>query len=301
MNPWTNEPPRLVLDVDALLRQCATVFHLIDPPLGGYFETMLAEQLFDVEERPFKAPVGYNLPLEVRKRPFIFGHVASVRDIVPLIFHEAGHAFHVFEMSHLPYLHQRKEEAMPVEFAEVASTSMELIGSLYLHSAGLCTEAEAAQLRLHHLESLLWLLLQTVQGDAFQHWVYEHPEQARDADACDQKWRELCSRYQPRIDWNGLEAALRIGWQQIPHFFGTPFYYIEYAFALIGALQVWNNYLRDPQAALRQYRDALSLGATKSSPELFATAGAKFTFDVPMLQHILQLLMQSFEELKKQV
>jgi oligoendopeptidase F len=300
VNPWTNEPPRLVSDVDALLTQCATVFRLIDPQLGGYFETMLEEQLLDLEERSFKAPVGYNLPLEVRKRPFIFGHVTSIGDI-PLIFHEAGHAFHVFEMSHLPYLHQRKEEAVPVEFAEVASMSMELIGSLYLHRAGLCMEVEAAQLRLQHLESRLWLLLQAVQNDAFQHWAYEHPEQAMDPDACDQKWVELSSRYQPIVDWHGLEAALKIGWQQIPHFFGTPFYYIEYAFALIGALQVWNNYLRDPQAALRQYRDALSLGATKASPELFAAAGAEFTFDVPMLQRMVQLLTQSFEELKKQL
>jgi oligoendopeptidase F len=301
VNPWTKEPPRLVLDVDVLLTQCATVFRRIDAQLGGYFETMIKDQLFDLEERPFKAPVGYNLPLEVRKRPFIFGHVTSVRDIIPLIFHEAGHAFHVFEMGHLPYLHQRKEEALPVEFAEVASTSMELIGSLHLQSAGLCREAEAAQLRLQHLESLLWLMLQNVQGDAFQHWAYEHPEQAMDPDVCDQKWVDLSSRYQPGVEWNGLEAALKIGWQQIPHFFGTPFYYIEYAFATIGALQVWNNYLHNPQAALRQYRSALSWGATKPSPELFATAGAQFTFDVPMLQHLLQLLVQNFETLKKQI
>ncbi|MBV9228941.1 MAG: M3 family oligoendopeptidase, partial [Chloroflexi bacterium] len=231
VNPWTNEPPRLISDVDALLTQCATVFRLIDPTLGGYFETMIREQLLDLEDRPFKAHIGYNLPLEVRKRPFIFGLVTSVRDIVPLIFHEAGHAFHVFEMGHLPYLHQRKEEALPVEFAEVASTSMELIGSMHLHSAGLCTEAEAAQLRLPHLETLLWLMLQSVAGDAFQHWVYEHPEQAMNPDACDQKWAELYRRYYPGVDWHDLEAALKIGWQQIPHFFGTPFYYIEYAFA----------------------------------------------------------------------
>ncbi|HEY7415913.1 MAG TPA: M3 family metallopeptidase, partial [Ktedonobacteraceae bacterium] len=301
VNPWTKEPPRLVSDIDALLKQCAGAFHLIDPHLGSYFETMIQEQLLDLEDRPFKAHVGYELPLEVRKRPFIFGHVTSIRDVVWLIFHEAGHAFHVFEMSRLPYLHQRKEEVMPIEFAEVASTSMELIGSLYLHSAGFCTEAEAAQLRLQHLELVLLQIPLCVRGDAFQHWVYEHPEQAVDPDACDQKWMELSYRFYPNINWHGLEPVLKAGWQQIPHFFGDPFYFIEYAFAAIGALQVWNNYQRDPQTALQQYRHALSLGATKPSPELFAAAGAQFKFDEPMLQDILQLITQNFEELKKLV
>jgi oligoendopeptidase F len=301
VNPWAKEPPRRISDINALLKKCAGAFRLIDPQLGSYFETMIQEQLLDLEDRPFKAHIGYELPLEVRKRPFIFGHVTSLREVVPLIFHEAGHAFHVFEMSHLPYIQQRKEEAVPVEFAEVASTSMELVGSLYLHSARFCTEAEAAQLRLHHLERLLRLMLGSVQGDAFQHWAYEHPEQAVDPDACDQKWMELCYRYQPGIDWRGLEPVLKIGWQQIPHFFTSPLYYIEYAFATIGAFQVWNNYLHDPQVALRQYRNALSLGATKPSPELFAAAGAQFKFDAPMLQNILQLLMQKFEELKRLV
>jgi len=52
---------------------------------------------------------------------------------------------------------------------------------------------------------------------------------------------------------------------------------------------------------LWQYREALSLGATKSSPELFAAAGAEFTFDAPMLQRILQLITQNSEELKKKI
>ncbi|MBO0780375.1 MAG: peptidase M3, partial [Ktedonobacteraceae bacterium] len=79
VDPSTTEPPRLVSDVPALLEQCAGLFHQVDPQLGSYFETMIREQLLDLEERPFKAHGGYNLPLEVRKRPFIFGRVNSVR------------------------------------------------------------------------------------------------------------------------------------------------------------------------------------------------------------------------------
>lgn len=302
IDPRASGAPHRVSDVDTLLRQCIPVFQGIDPQLGNYFETMLQERLFDLEGRPNKAHSDYNLPLEVKHRPFIFGHVDSMADVVPLIFHEMGHAFHVFETISLPYIHQRKEGAIPLEFSEVASTSMEFIGAMHLHQAGLFTRQEAARLRVHYLERVLTNYLPAmVIGDAFQHWVYDHPEQGRDPVQCGQQWVELARRYQPAIDWSGLGETLESGWQWIPHFFCDPLYYIEYAFAALGALQVWTNYLRDPKAAIQQYRFALSLGATRTVPELYEAAGAKFAFDVEMLQRVVQLVTRTVVELEKQV
>ena len=296
VNPQVREAPRAITDVPAVLRQCATAFHLVDPRLGEYFDTMIEEQLLDLDERPNKADDGYSFPLEVRRRPFTFGHVVSITDVVPLIFHEAGHGFHVFETIPLPYIHQRKEGAVPMEFAEVASTTMEFIGAMFLAQAKLCTEQEAAQLRIQHLENMLTNYLSAItRGDAFQHWVYDNPEEAMDPAKCGQKWAELSRRFQPDIDWSGLEAALQNGWQWINHFFVDPLYFIEYAFAAIGAIQIWDNYLRDPQTAIQQYRYALSLGATRTVPELYEAAGAKFAFDTQILQRVEQLLTQTLK------
>ncbi len=301
VDPWASETPRHISDVDALLRQCIPVFHRIDPQLGSYFETMLQEQLFDLEERPNKADIGYNLPLEVRRRPFVFGHVNSMTEVVSEIFHEMGHAFHVFEMIPLPYIHQRKEGSVPIEFGEVASTSMEFIGAIHLSQAGLCTEQEAARLRLQHLEHVLTNYLPAIIiGDAFQHWMYDHPDQGRDPEQCGQTWAELSQRYQPEIDWSGLERELASGWQGTPHFYCEPFYFIEYAFAALGALQVWDNYLRDQETAISQYRFALSLGATRTVPQLYEAAGATFAFDAEMLQCVVQLITRTVEELEAQ-
>lgn len=302
VDPRASEAPRPISDVDGLLRQCIPVFQQIDPQLRSYFETMLQEQLFDLEERPNKADDGYNLPLEVRRRPFIFGHVNSITDVVPLIFHEMGHAFHVFETIPLPYIHQRKEEAIPLEFGEVASTSMEFIGAMHLHEASLCTEQEAARLRIQHLENMLTSYLPIiVMGDAFQHWVYDHPKQGMDPEQCRQKWTELSQRYQPAIDWNGLERECGSRWQGVLHYYCLPFYFIEYAFAALGALQIWDNYLHDQETAIRQYRFALSLGATRTVPELYEAAGARFAFDTGMLEYVVQLISRTVEELEAQV
>jgi len=301
VDPRSSEAPRPIEDIDALLRKSAGMFNQIDPALGGYFDTMIKEQCFDLEERANKAPGGYNLTLEVKQLPFIFGHVMTIQDAVWLIFHEAGHAFHTFEARGLPYIHQRKESMLPMEFAEVASTSMEFIGSMNLLSCGLCSKEEARRLRLQLLEGTLLSLPRLIRGDAFQHWVYENPEQALDPEAVGRKWAELGRRFEPDPDWSELEAANSNGWQYVLHFFEVPFYYIEYAFALIGALQVWRNYLRDPQGTIQQYRQALSSGATRSLPELYTAAGAKFAFDVPLLQDMVQLVTGKIEELEQEV
>ncbi len=308
LRPWdrfvnhrASEPPREVTDVPALLHQCLPVYERIDPQLKTYFETMLQENLLDLEERPAKAPGGYNLPLEVVHLPFIFGHVNSISEAVPLIFHESGHAFHVFESAHLPYVQQRWEKAVPIEFAEVASTSMEYIGALHLHTSGLCTKQEESLIRIQHLEQTLTFLPSIILSDAFQHWLYEHPEEALHTERVDEKWAELNQRYQPEIDWSGFEDVLRSGWHSTLHFFTDPFYYIEYAFATVGALQVWRNYVRDPQAALQHYRHALSLGATRTLPELYKEAGANFHFDSEVLHDITRLVVDAIGELEKEL
>ena len=51
------------------------------------------------------------------------------------------------------------------------------------------------------------------------------------------------------------------------HIFQSPFYYVEYGLAQLGAVQVWRNSLSDQAGALARYRYALSLGCTAKLPE----------------------------------
>jgi oligoendopeptidase F len=175
---------------------------------------------------------------------------------------------------------------------------MEYIGGEKMVAAGLLTKEEARSLRISHLEGSLLILPRVIQGDAFQHWIYENPDLAQDPEQVSQKWAELVRLYQPYIDWTGCEEVLNNGWQKIPHFFVVPFYYIEYVYARIGALQVWRNYLADPAKGLRQYRTALSMGATRSCPELFEVVGARFGADVATLQEIVRFVTGKLAELE---
>jgi len=274
------------------------IIQQVDPQLGQYFETMRRENLLDVENRKGKAPGGYCTEFLVSNRPFILMNAVGAHEDVQTLLHEGGHAFHVFEIGSLPYFHQKK---IGLEFMEVASTSMELLGAPYftIDRGGFYTPEEAARARIEFIEEviLFWPYMAVV--DAFQHWVYENPDQAAFSANCDAVWGELWDRFMIGCDWSGLDAERITGWHRKLHIFQDPFYYIEYGLAQFGAFQVWSNALKDQKAAVQAYRKALALGGTVPLPELYATAGAKFAFDPETVQQAVDLGIRMIEDLER--
>ena len=276
------------------------IFQQVDPQFAQYFATMRAERLLDLESRENKAPGGYSLGYAVTRRPFIFMNAVGTQGDVQTLLHEGGHSFHTFECAALPFLPQWQEQMLPMEFAEVASTAMELLGAPYLarERGGFYSEAEAARARLDNLREIITFWPYMAMIDALQHWVYEHPDEAADLERCDAYWGGLVDRFWPSLDWTGLETAKRTYWHQQGHVFTDPFYYIEYGIAQLGAVQVWANALRDPAGAAAAYRQALALGATVPLPQLYAAAGAKFAFDAPTLRAAVSLIEETIEQLE---
>ena len=277
-----------------------TIFDQVDPELGAYFQTMRDERLLDLENRKGKAPGGYCTFFNVVKQPFIFMNAVGLHDDLQTMLHEAGHAFHAFEAARLPYSLQ---QGSPIEFAEVASMSMELLAAPYLtrDQGGFYNEAEAARARAEHLEGCLvfWPYMAVVSS--FQHWAYTSGDAALDPAQCDAKWTELWNRYKQGVDYSGLEDWIATGWQRKLHIFQIPFYYIEYGLAQLGAVQVWANALKDQAASLQNYRQALALGKTAKLPDLFSAAGAKLAFDSDTLGDAVALIEQSLDELEATV
>lgn len=290
-------PPLKPYDTIAQMNDSArTIFNKVDPALGAYFQTMIDDNLLDLDNRKGKAPGGYCIDFPVAQRPFIFMNAVGVHDDVQTLLHEGGHAFHAFETFNLPYFHQAE---YPMEFAEVASMSMELIAGPYLEkdAGGYYDFADAARARVEHMENILifWPYMAVV--DAFQHWVYTNHQAASDPANCDAAWGDLWDRFIPGIDYTGLDAIKVTGWHRKPHIFQVPFYYVEYGLAQLGAVQVWANSLKDQAGAVRDYRRALALGGTAGLPDLFAAAGARFAFDADTLQRQVDLLEDSINAL----
>jgi oligoendopeptidase F len=306
LRPWDLEADplgRLPLepfrDAEELERKAAAIFWRIDPQLGAHFDVMRQERLLDLDNRRDKAPHGWCATFPLTRRPFIFMNAVGWQRDVVMLLHEAGHAFHVFEMADLPYVHQLD---VPAEFLEVASMSLELLAGPYLAASegGFYSEQDAARARVKHLEDAVivsWPYIAAM--DAFQHWVYTNTGAARDGATSGAKWAEIWLRFMPSVEWRGLGDALRVSWQAIPHFFGWPLSGIEYGIAQLGAVQVWRNALGDRADALARYRRALSLGGTVPLPRLYEVAGAQLVFDANALGEAVALMEDTVAALQQ--
>jgi oligoendopeptidase F len=303
LRPWdldvdrNGRPPlRPFEDIKTFIERGGDVFSNVDPAFHDYYRRMADADLLDLDNRKGKAPGGYCQTLAFRKMPLIFMNAVGVDDDVRTLLHESGHAFHSFEAARLPLLFQRHPGS---EMAEVASMSMELLAAPFIDQdhGGYYSEEGARRSRAELLEGIITFFPHCASVDAFQQWMYLNPE-GRDADARDRKWLELRRRFEGDfVDWTGLDAERVARWYQQPHLFASPFYYIEYGIAQLGALQVWRNSLRDHASAVRQYRDALALGATRPLPELFEAAGARLIFDHDGMHELISLVEEELARL----
>ena len=229
------------------------IFEALDAELAGGFRRMQELHLLDLANRKGKAPGGYQSNLSEARLPFIFMNAVGQQRDVETILHEAGHAFHALATTEEDLFAYRNP---PIEFCEVASMSMELLGNELLEPFYAAPEARRA--RRAHLENILTILAWIATVDAFQHWVYTHPGHTR-AERAD-AWVGLMGRFGGDVDWTGYEAARAYLWHRQLHIFTHPFYYIEYGIAQLGALQVWANARKDKPGALRRLQDGARFG-----------------------------------------
>jgi oligoendopeptidase F len=205
--------------------------------------------------------------------------------------HEAGHAFHAKATRDEDLYAYR---GAPIEFCEVASMSMELLGNEFIGE--FYTASDAARARRTHLESIVNVLPWIATVDAFQHWLYTHP--GHTTTERDAAWVASHARFNGDVDWSGLEAVRAKLWHRQLHIFLHPFYYIEYGIAQLGALQVWVNSKHDRAAALAAYKRALALGNSRPLPELFAAAGARLEFSEATIRPLTQMLRAELSAMK---
>jgi oligoendopeptidase F len=302
LRPWDvtvdldiTEPLKPFRDVSEFVTRAQRIFDRVDGELGARFRIMSEEHLLDLESRPGKAPGGYCTDLAFRGRPFIFMNAVGVPDDVNTLVHEAGHCFHDFATHPLPFTWQRRTGH---EAAELASMSMELLAMPYLVTPdGYYTPEQARVAWLEHLEDVLGSLVHIASVDAFQAWMYTNPAGA-DRDARDAQWLTLRSRFETGVDWTGLERERVSRWYRQLHIFELPFYYIEYGIAQMGALQVFRNAVRDAGSAVSAYKQFLSLGGTRSLPELYKAAGVKLVFDAATMGELVEFVEERIEALR---
>jgi len=299
LRPWDLEaepagiqPLRPFKNGEELLSKTIQCFTKLRPFFADCLKTMNTMKRLDLDSRIGKAPGGYNCPLAETGAPFIFMNAAGQMGDVTTMVHEGGHAVHSF-LAHPLELSAFKE--YPMEIAEVASMAMELF-SMDHWEVYFDTEEDLKRAKEHQLERVITIFPWIATIDKFQHWIYENPvhtEEERTA-----AWSRILAEFtSPVLDFSGLEEYRKISWQRQLHLFEVPFYYIEYGIAQLGAIGMWMQYKNDPDAALDNYMRSLSLGGTKTLPELYEAAGLKFNFSPDHIKSLMEFVKSEMEKL----
>ncbi len=298
LKPWDlsvdinlQEPLKPFDSGEELLEKTIACFDKIDPFFGECLREMNRKKHLDLESKKGKAPGGFNYPLYESGYPFIYMNaVGSFRDIVTMI-HEGGHAIHSV-LSHELDLVDFK--GLTSEIAELASMSMELI-SMDNWDVFFDNEADLKRAKRDQLIDILGTLPWVATIDKFQHWIYTHKNHT--VEERNNYWLELTEEFSSgEVDWTGAEKFKASQWQRQLHLYEVPFYYIEYGMAQLGAVALWRNYKKDPKKTIQRYKNALSLGYTKSIGEIYEAAGIKFDFSNEYVQELSHFIYEELQQ-----
>jgi oligoendopeptidase F len=297
LRPWDTEaepegiqPLEPFRTGEELIAKAIGCFDQLGPFFGNCLRVMQQMGRLDLESRKGKAPGGYNCPLAETGVPFIFMNAAGqMKDLTTMV-HEGGHAVHSF-LSHELALSAFKE--YPMEIAEVASMSMELF-TMDHWDIFFNDKEELQRAKRQQLERAITIFPWIATIDKFQHWIYEHPQHTVEERTA--AWVSILDEFSPEVvNWSGLETYRSMGWQRQLHLFEVPFYYIEYGIAQLGAIAMWKQYKENKQAALDNYVKALSLGGTKTLPELYKAAGIRFDFSPAYVKELADFVKKEMD------
>ncbi|MDP4550101.1 M3 family oligoendopeptidase [Alkalihalobacillus macyae] len=270
--------PEMVQIADHLLRK-------LSPSFSDLLFDMKEKNLFDLESRDKKAPGGFCEFLPESKSSFIMLNLLNTKDDLPIFLHEMGHAIHHDLMKDIE-LNQYK--SLPMETAELAAMSIELL-TLDLWEPLYKTKEEFHLVKKELFEQILEFIPITIAVDQFQHWLYTNPDHTYLER--NEKFQSILQQYDSKlINWDGIEEWKKLQWLDVIHIFETPFYYIEYAIAQLGALQLYRNYKNSPSVTISKFKSALTLGSSKSVKEVYQEAGIEFNLSEEMIKELMDFV-----------
>lgn len=268
-------------DKNWMLLNAKKMYSELSPETKDFFNYMVERDLFDLETKPNKQSGGYCTYIQNYNSPFIFANFNGTSGDVDVLTHEAGHAFQVYESSHIKY----PELIFPTyEACEIHSMSMEFITWPWM---GLFFEENELKYKFSHLSDAILFIPYGVTVDEFQHRVYENPNMTPKERRT--LWREIEKKYLPSIDYGDNEFYENGGyWFKQGHIFGNPFYYIDYTLAQVCAFQYWVKFnLGDREIAWNEYLNLCKIGGSKPFLELLKEGNLKNPFQNSTIESII--------------
>lgn len=274
--------PLGAVPVQGQLDAAQRVFSRLSPQLAKHFQHMRANGLIDLENRKGKRGGAFCTSFPDTGEVAIFCNSTGQATDVRTLTHEMGHAFQASESQAIELVELQWPTA---DAAEIHSMGMEYLSLKHIGEF-FADEEHARRFRKKRWTGAVELVCYICVVDEFQHWVYENP--GASANERDAQWDRIWETYIPGVDFSGIEPYRSARWYAQLHIFRLPFYYIDYAIAETGAMQLAALDAKDPEAALERYMELCRIGGTRSLLDIFKSAGLKSPFDEGVMAALAQ-------------
>ena len=281
-------------DTAGMVEAATRMYRELSKETGEFFDFMVEYDLFDLETKPNKRLGGYCSGLPKYKAPFIFSNFNKTSADTEVLTHEAGHAFESYIANRNQVLSEYTHSTS--EINEIHSMAMEFFTEPWYPL--FYPEGEGKRYVYEHLADSLANITYLVSVDEFQHRVFENEQP--DAKGLRSIWKKIEEIYMPWRSYGDNEFLNDGGfWMQKQHIFMYPFYYVDYALAMICALQFYLRMREDKEAAWNDYMKLCSLGGSLGYFDLLKQADLKNPFKEETIKEVAEGVEKILEEMEK--
>ncbi len=272
--------PSNIAPVDMQLDKAQRIFEKISPILAAHFVRMRNEGLIDLENRKGKRAGAYCTSFSDEARVAILCNSTGDSEDIRTLTHEMGHAFQGWESQPIESIDL---QSPTYDACEIHSMGMEFLSMRYIDE--FFTPELSEKYKRNRWKDAVEMVCYIAIVDEFQHWVYENPNASitqRDA-----SWNKIWDIYKPGIDFSGCEEYKYARWYSQGHIFAMPFYYIDYAIAETGAMQIALMDASNHTKTVESYLHLCRIGGTKSVLDIFKSVGMRSPFDETLMRDLM--------------
>ena len=273
--------PSNIAPVDMQLDKAQIIFEKISPILAAHFVKMRNEGLIDLENRKGKRAGAYCTSFSDEARVAILCNSTGDSEDIRTLTHEMGHAFQGWESQTIEAIDL---QSPTYDACEIHSMGMEFLAMRYIDE--FFNPELSEKYKRNRWKDAVETICYIAVVDEFQHWVYENPTASiteRDA-----AWSTIWDTYKPGIDFTGCEEYKYARWYAQGHIFDMPFYYIDYAVAETGAMQIALMDENDHKKTVDAYLQLCRIGGTKSVLDIFKSVGMRSPFDETLMRDLMK-------------
>ncbi len=266
---------------DDLVNAAKEMYSELSPVASHYFNFMVDHGCMDLDARPGKAGGGYMDYISGLHTSFIFSNSNGTSDDVDTLTHEFGHSLQGFLGGDQEVPSYRSPG---MECCEMHSMSMEFLTYPWMDKF---FKEDTEKYRYQHLCDAITFIPYGCIVDAFQTYIYEHPDMTH----AERKayWRMLEKAYLPHLQYDEI-PYLESGawWVRQHHIFENPLYYLDYTIAQVVALEFFSESLKDRDAAFDKYIGFCKLAGTLPFRKLLKAADIANPMDGDTLKNVAQ-------------